>query len=131
MIEEHSLVDNIINTGEYRERGVLVKYGTGKEIVHNLDTLSPAVHQEYGAIKCLEQNELIYFSASEVISYVKFVTSSAGIVTPSVKLVELQIGDSLEFSIVKCQKVNLVVPHYYKNKFFKSLFVCVCVCMYV
>jgi cold shock CspA family protein len=100
LIEEHSLIDNIINTGEYRERGILVKFSTAKDLLQNNDIHNSSV---YGAIKCLEQNDLVYFSASEIINYVKFSTN-AGVVTPSVREVDLQIGDSLEFSIVKCQK---------------------------
>lgn len=109
LIEEHSLIENIINTGEYRERGVLVKFSNAQELLQNNDmhNQSSVFQQKYGAIKCLEQNELIYFSASEVINYVKFPTNASGVATPSVKEVDLQIGDSLEFSIVKCQKDQL------------------------
>lgn len=100
LIEEHSLVENSVNTGEYRERGVLVKLGTAKELVPHLDTHSQS---KYGAIRCLEQNELVYFSIAEVINYVRF-ASTGGVTSFSVKEIQMHIGDSLEFSVIKCQK---------------------------
>ncbi len=104
LIEEYSLADNFSNTGEYRERGVLVKIGLGRELVQNIEAQNPVSHQRYGVIKCLEKNELIYFLTSEVINYVKFVTNG-DMVTPTVKASELKVGDSLEFCIVNCSKV--------------------------
>jgi cold shock CspA family protein len=101
LIEEHSLVDNSMNTSEYRERGVLVKLGTAKELVPNLDLPSEANQFKYGAIKCMEQTDLVYFSLAELINYVKFTTNET---TYTIKEVQLKIGDSLEFSVVKCQK---------------------------
>lgn len=106
LIEEHSLVENSINTGEYRERGILVKLGTPKEIMPNLEISNLVNQNKLGAIKCIEQNELVYFSVNEVINYARFVTNEEN-VTSSVKEVQLQIGDSLEFSIIKCQKDQL------------------------
>lgn len=105
LIEEHSLVENSVNTGEYRERGVLVKLGTAKELVPQLDTQSQL---KYGAIRCLEQNELVYFSLAEVINYVRFATSG-GTTSFSVKEVQMIVGDSLEFSVTRCQKVNIYI----------------------
>ncbi len=104
LIEEHCLADNMINTGEYRERGVLVKTATGRELVQSIEVQGAAGLQKYGVIKCLEQNELVFFSTCEVINYVKFV-ANGDLVSPTVKETELKIGDSLEFSIIKCQKV--------------------------
>lgn len=104
LIEEHSLVENSVNTNEFRERGVLVKLDTIKEFIPNMDVHSAKA--KYGAIKCMEQNELIYFSLSEVINYVRF-SCNANNTTYSVKEINLQIGDSLEFSVVKCPKDSL------------------------
>lgn len=103
LIEEHSLIENSVNTGEYRERGVLIKLGTAKELIPNLDISNQANQFKYGAIKCIEHNDLIYFSVSEVIKYARF-TQKANNTTFSVTDVQLQIGDSLEFSVIKCQK---------------------------
>lgn len=106
LIEEHSLTDNSGNTGEYRERGVLAKLGTVRELVPNLDIPSQMEHFKYGAIKCVEQNELVYFSLDEVISYVRFAQEN-GSTTFKVKEVQLSVGDSLEFRVIKCQKVRI------------------------
>lgn len=103
LIEEHSLVDNSVNTGEYRERGVLVKLDTAKELVPNLDTNNQANQYKYGVIKCMEQNEPVSFCLTEVINYVRF-SQNNGNTVYSVKDVQLKIGDSLEFSVLKCQK---------------------------
>ena len=104
LIEEHSLVENSINTSEHRERGVLVKLYTAKDL---LPPASSHHHSQldakFGAIQCLEQNELVYFSFNEVINYVRFANNNLG-TTYSVNEVQLQVGDSLEFSVVKCQK---------------------------
>ena len=91
LIEEHSLLDNSVNTKEHREKGVLVR-------LH-----SPTNDSQYGAIKCIEQDDLVLFSFDEVISFVKF---SPGDEKQSfvVNKVKLEVGDSLEFSVIKCQK---------------------------
>lgn len=51
----------------------------------------------------MEHNDLIYFSLSEVIKYARF-TQKTNNTTFSVTDIQLQIGDSLEFSVIKCQK---------------------------
>jgi hypothetical protein len=105
LIEEHSLAENGGNTREHRERGVLVKLGTVRELVANLDVPSQVEHFRYGAIKCVEQNELVYFSLDEVINYVRFVQES-GATSFAVNEVKLTVGDSLEFRVIECQKVS-------------------------
>jgi cold shock CspA family protein len=112
LIEEHSLVENSINTNEHRERGVLVKLYNSKDLLpaavaaalmENDINVNNNINK-YGAIQCLEQNDLVYFSLSEVISYVRFSTTSKTTTNYSVNEVKLQVGDSLEFSVAKCQK---------------------------
>lgn len=97
LIEEYSLVDNSINTNEHRERGVLSKIYSASELLKNKNSDK----QKYGVIKCLEHDELIYFSFNELINYVKFKTDSTNY---KINQVNLEIGDSLEFSVVQCQK---------------------------
>lgn len=104
LIEEHSLLENSVNTKEHRERGILFKIYNGKDLQSSVDSQT-----KFGAIKCLEQTDLVYFSFGEVINYVKFKTSTLNGMSPvsfSVNEVNLQVGDSLEFSVIKCQKVR-------------------------
>jgi len=103
LIEEHSLVENSINTNEYRERGVLVKVGTAKELLPNVSLEAHQTKFKFGAIKCLEQNELVYFCFDEVINYVKFCTNASS-TSYTIREVDIQLGDSLEFTVIKCQK---------------------------
>ena len=110
LIEEYSLVENSVNTGEHREQGVLVKMGTTKELLPaGMDPQQAAAlgKFKYGAIKCIEQSELVYFSFDELINYVRFNTTITG-TSYTLKEFQLQVGDSLEFSVVKCQKVWVV-----------------------
>ena len=88
LIEEHSLVENSINTNEHRERGVLVKLFNAKDF---LPTLTDTDNQslKYGAIQCLDQNELVYFSLNEVINYVRFTTTN--VTTYSINEIQLQM----------------------------------------
>jgi len=103
LIEEHSLIDNSANTKEHRETGVLVKVHTGG-----------SNETQLGVIKCLEQDELVFFPFEELINFVKFSTADPSNEQQSesftVNKVKLEVGDSLEFSVVKCQKDNI-----YKN----------------
>ncbi|CAF0834579.1 unnamed protein product [Brachionus calyciflorus] len=85
LIEEYSLDENSINTNEHREKGVLTKITNDK----------------YGAIKCLEKDDLVYFSFNEIISFAKLVPDS---VTYKISKTNLELGDSLEFSVVQCQR---------------------------
>jgi cold shock CspA family protein len=103
LIEEHSLVENSINTHEHRERGVLVKLYTAKDLLPASSHHHSQLDAKFGAIQCLEQNELVYFSFNEVINYVRFTNNNLG-TTYSINEIQLQVGDSLEFSVVKCQK---------------------------
>lgn len=95
LIEEHSLVNNVINTGERREKGVLIKIS---ELIQNAANNSCS---KYGAIKCLEREDLVYFPFSEVINYARFKDDETkGFLLNRVKL---EVGDSLEFSVMTCQ----------------------------
>jgi cold shock CspA family protein len=98
LIEEHSLVQNFMNTGEQREKGILIK-------ISDLISNSQQQQQKYGAIKCLEREDLIYFAFSEVINYARFKADSKSFVLNQVKL---EVGDSLEFSVIQCQPVSFI-----------------------
>ena len=93
LIEEHSLIDNSANTKEHRETGVLVRVHAGSN------------ETQFGVIKCIEQEDFVFFPFDEIISFVKFsqVPNEQG-EWFTVDKVKLEIGDSLEFSVVKCQK---------------------------
>jgi cold shock CspA family protein len=93
LIEEHNLAQNSQNTHENREKGVLIKI--------NNDQI------KYGAIKCLEREDLVYFAFNEIINYAKFKTDTAGSRSFFINQVKLEVGDSLEFSVMQCQKDQL------------------------
>ena len=99
LIEEHSLAQNFMNTGEQRERGILIKVS---ELVN-----SQQQQQKYGAIKCLEREDLVYFAFGEVINYARFKADEAK--SYVVSQVKLDVGDSLEFSVKPCQHVSRLV----------------------
>lgn len=126
LIEEHSLVDNGINTKEHRERGILFKLYSANDLLSqqqqqpNNDLYNQV---KFGAIKCIEQEELVYFSFNEIINFAKFNAASSNGATDNnsgkgpmytVDKVKLEVGDSLEFSVVKCQKVTLFIMKYVK-----------------
>ena len=93
LIEEHSLIDNSNNTKEHRETGVLVRIHVSSN------------ETQFGVIKCIEQHDLVYFPFDEIISFVKFSNDpQQGDSLYTVGRIKLEIGDSLEFSVVKCQK---------------------------
>lgn len=84
LIEEYSLNDNYSNTNERRETGILAK-----------------MINKYGAIRLAERNDLIFFSTSEIISFVTLATDS---VSYSIEKKQLEIGDIVEFSIIQCPR---------------------------
>ena len=96
LIEEHSLVNNSVNTREHRERGVLIKICSSQQ------------QQQFGAIKCVEQDETVYFSYEELISFVRFNPAETSNLKEAytIETCKLEVGDSLEFSVVKCQQVD-------------------------
>ena len=113
LIEEHSLVDNGINTKEHRERGILIKLCSANDFLTqqqqqpNNDLYNQV---KFGAIKCIEQDELVYFSFNEIINFAKFNASTdnnnKAASSYTIDKVKLEVGDSLEFTVIKCQKVN-------------------------
>lgn len=84
LIEEYSLTDNYINTNERRETGKLAK-----------------IINKYGAIRHSERNDLIFFSISEIVNFVKLATDS---VSYNINKKNLEIGDQVEFSVVQCPR---------------------------
>ena len=117
LIEEHSLSANSQNTKEHREKGVLIKLLSANDLLNlNSGTTNNNSNSEflnkinYGAIKCIEQDEIIYFSFNEIINYAKFTSnkendngsSSSQQITYKINQVKLELGDSLEFSVVEC-----------------------------
>ncbi len=132
LIEEHSLSANSQNTKEHRERGILVKLLSANDLMHlnqlNVNNVSSGASGDYyskisyGAIKCVEQDEIVYFSFNELVNYVKFTSSKAAknnageenesikssqhqeatpTISYKVNQVKLEVGDSLEFSVVQ------------------------------
>ena len=143
LIEEHSLLANSANTKERRQQGVLVALFSANDVLNNMvggrmsaqlvyasgaaaarrvaataTTTITSDEYKYGAIECLEQDEIVYFSMSEVIRYVRFaaeLTSDASATAAAsaytVSNVELEVGDSLEFSLVECKPVFIFNEH--------------------
>jgi cold shock CspA family protein len=122
LLEDIALAANTKNTQEHRERGVLVKLYSSSELLNsksmNGNGSSLMSSQQvntneakvYGVIKCLEQDDLAYFTTNEVISYAKL---SADEQAPQqMKLIlnetKLEEGDSLEFCLIRCQKDSLL-----------------------
>lgn len=124
LIEEHSLVENSANTKECRGQGVLIKlfaFNDKAQIIEFESSDAMRQHEQeqlqqfkakYGAIKTLEHDNLVFFALNELIQYVRFTTgennaaedTSSSSFTYEVNDVVLEIGDSIEFSIVKCVK---------------------------
>ena len=63
LIDGFSLRENAVNTNEHRENGIL------SELVYDENSTLPIG----GLIRCLERDDLVYFSMAELIRYVTFV----------------------------------------------------------
>jgi cold shock CspA family protein len=103
LIEEHDLAQNFMNTGEQREKGVLIKVS---DLVSGQQQQQQQQPQKYGAIKCLEREDLIYFAFSEVINYARFKAGDSK--SFLLNQVKLEVGDSVEFSVIQCQAVRKI-----------------------
>lgn len=76
---EHSLLNN------KREFGVI-------NLKHQQQNLNNKNKLVYGAIKCLERDDLIYFDLNEFINNYN----------------QIDVGDSVEFQVIECQKVDIL-----------------------
>jgi cold shock CspA family protein len=113
LIKEFSLSNNAKNTGEIRERGILTRLFDAN---NSTSTSATKKKTTFGAIKCLEQEDIVYFSLDELIKFADLSStvdqsdhqdnslSNKPVPKFNIEKVDLQVGDSLEFSIIKCSK---------------------------
>lgn len=107
LIEEYPIRENCINTNEYREMGLLVDVINASGSVNTNAHDMASVKFKFGAVRLLEREDLIYFPFTEIIHFVKFEPCGTNDVSVSVKKVDLEVGDSVELSVIHCVKDSL------------------------